>query len=186
MYLNLYQKYILELLAEYDGLLVRQLEALVKHFKEPHLYNINGYLEQLRRFDKIEIVPYRGEDTVILPYGRINEYMVTAFDIMLQFLDYLKDFERGDNTVLLRFYITADEKNEQEINIVPVEIGREDIIVQYVNGYAVNISDSADKISHPPSWIFVIQDNKQMSRITPDTDCSFVLAADSKVVFYER
>lgn len=60
MYLNLYQKYILELLAEYDGLLVRQLEALVKHFKEPHLYNINGYLEQLRRFDKIEIVPYRG------------------------------------------------------------------------------------------------------------------------------
>ena len=155
MYLNLYQKYILELLAEYDGLLVRQLEALVKHFKEPHLYNI-------------------------------NEYMVTAFDIMLQFLDYLKDFERGDNTVLLRFYITADEKNEQEINIVPVEIGREDIIVQYVNGYAVNISDSADKISHPPSWIFVIQDKKQMSRITPDTDCSFVLAADSKVVFYER
>ena len=51
---------------------------------------------------------------------------------------------------------------------------------------AVNISDSADKISHPPSWIFVIQDKKQMSRITPDTDCSFVLAADSKVVFYER
>ena len=48
MYLNLYQKYILELLAEYDGLLVRQLEALVKHFKEPHLYNINGYLEQDR------------------------------------------------------------------------------------------------------------------------------------------
>ena len=44
---------------------------------------------------------------------------------------------------------------------MPVEIGREDIIVQYVNGYAVNISDSADKISHPPSWIFVIQDKSK-------------------------
>ena len=40
MYLNLYQKYILELLNEYGGLLERQLEMLVKHFKEPHLYNI--------------------------------------------------------------------------------------------------------------------------------------------------
>ena len=42
MYLNLYQKYILELLAEYDGLLVRQLEALVKHFKEPHIRDRAG------------------------------------------------------------------------------------------------------------------------------------------------
>lgn len=186
MYLNIYQKYILDLLREYDGLTERQLEVLVKHFKEPHLYNINGYLEQLRRFDKIEIVPYRGEDTVILPGGRINEYMVRAFDIMIQFIDYLKDFKRGDNTVLLRFYIIADEKNEQEINIVPVEIGGEDIAVRYANEYAVNISESADKISHPPSWIFVIQDKKQMSRINPNTDYSFVLASESETVFYER
>ncbi|MCI8404429.1 MAG: hypothetical protein HFE49_05955 [Clostridia bacterium] len=186
MYLNLYQKYILELLAEYDGLPERQLEALVKHFKEPHLYNINGYLEQLRRFDKIEIVPYRGEDTVILLGGRINEYMVTAFDIMLQFIDYLKDFERGNNTVLLRFYVTADEKNEQEINIVPVEIGREDIAKQYADEYVVNISDSANALSHPPSWIFVIQDKKQISLINPDIDCSFVLETDGEIVFYER
>lgn len=186
MYLNLYQKYILDLLREYDGLTERQLEVLVKHFKEPHLYNISGYLEQLRRFDKVEIIPYRSEDTVILPGGSINEYMVTAFDIMLQFIDYLKDFERGDNTVLLRFYITADKDNEQEINIVPVEIGREDIVTKFADEYAVNISDSADKLSHPPSWIFVIQDKKQMSLINPDADSSFVLASDSETVFYER
>ena len=123
MYLNLYQKYILELLAEYDGLLVRQLEALVKHFKEPHLYNINGYLEQLRRFDKIEIVPYRGEDTVILPYGRINEYMVTAFDIMLQFLDYLKDFERGDKHSQSLQMLVHFRNVKHNIFVIQVHIG---------------------------------------------------------------
>ena len=186
MYINLYQKYILELLSEFDGLLVRQLAFMVRHFKEPRLQNIDGYLEQLRLFNRIEIVPYKGEDAVILPGGSINEYMVMAFDIMLQFIDYLKDFEKGDNTVLLRFYITADKDNEQEINIVPVEIGREYIVTKYADEYAVNISDSADKLSHPPSWIFVIQDKKQMNLINPDTDSSFVLASDRETVFYER
>lgn len=38
MYLNLYQKYILELLDEYGGLLKRQLEFMVKRFKEPYLH----------------------------------------------------------------------------------------------------------------------------------------------------
>lgn len=85
MYLNLYQKYILELLAEYDGLPERQLEALVKHFKEPHLYNINGYLKQLRIFNRIEIVPYKSEKAVILSGRSVNENMITAFDIMLNF-----------------------------------------------------------------------------------------------------
>lgn len=186
MYINLYQKYILELLSEYDGLLERQLEILVKHFKEPHLYNINGYLEQLRRFDRIEIVPYRGEDTVILPNGKINEDIVTAFDIMLQFLDYLKGFERGNNTVLLRFYITADKDNEQEINIVPVPKGKEDMAVDYAECYVVNIAKNADKISYPPSWIFVIQDKQQMPLINPKSDYSFVIMENGEPVFYEQ
>lgn len=186
MYLNLYQKYILELLEEYGGLLKHQLEALVKHFKEPHLYNIDGYLKQLWRFDKVEIVPYKGEDTVILTGGKINEDMITAFDIMLQFLDYLKGFEKGGNTVLLRFYITTDEKNEQEINIVPVERGKEDIAAQYAEEYSIDIAESADEISSPPSWIFVIQDKKQMFLIKSQADYSFAIVENGRLVFYER
>ncbi len=185
MYLNLYQKYILQLIREYDGLLKRQLEAMVKHFKEPHLYNIDGYLEQLRRFEKIKIVPYKGEDTVILPSGRINENMITAFDIMLKFLDYLEKFEAGINPVILRFYIKPNDNSEQEINIVPVEIGKENTLAQYAERYVVNIAEDADKISYPPSWIFIIQDKKQMSLIKPKADYSFVIVENGEPVFYE-
>ncbi len=185
MYLNLYQKYILELLNEYGGLLERQLEMLVKHFKEPHLYNIDGYLEQLRRFDKIEIVPYRGEDTVILPGGKINEDMVTAFDIMLKFKDYLVSFETANIPVILRFTINPNNKTEQEMNIVPVPKGKEDMAVHYAEWCVINIAENADKISYPPSWIFVIQDKRQIPLIKPKADYSFVIMENGEPVFYE-
>lgn len=110
MYLNLYQKYILELLTEYGGLLKRQLEVMVKHFKESHLYNIDGYLEQLRRFGRIEFADCKGECAVILPGREINEVVVTAFDIMLNFLDYLIGCEVGIEPVILRFYINPNGK----------------------------------------------------------------------------
>lgn len=185
MYLNLYQKYILQLLREYDGLLKRQLEAMVKHFKEPHLYNIDGYLEQLRRFEKIKIVPYKGEDTVILPSGRINENMITAFDIMLEFLNYLVKFEAGISPVILQFYIKPNDNSEREINIVPVGIGEENTAVHYAEYYVINIAEDADKISYPPSWIFVIQDKRQMPLIKPKTNYSFVIMENGEPVFYE-
>lgn len=117
MYLNLYQKYILELLTEYGGLLKRQLEVMVKHFKESHLYNIDGYLEQLRRFGRIEFADCKGECAVILPGREINEVVVTAFDIMLNFLDYLIGCEVGIEPVILRFYINPNGNSEREINI---------------------------------------------------------------------
>lgn len=185
MYLNLYQKYILGLLQEYGGLLKRQLEFMVKRFKEPHLYNINGYLEQLRQFDKIEIVPYKGEEAVILPDGKINEDMVTAFDIMLKFEEYLVSFERGDIPVILRFCINTDNSSEQEMNIAPVVRGKESMIENYAQYYVLNIADNADKISYPPSWIFVIQDKRQIPLIKPKTDYSFVIMENGEPVFYE-
>lgn len=186
MYLNLYQKYILELLSEFDGLLVRQLAFMVRRFKEPHLQNIDGYLEQLRIFNRIEIVPYKGEDAVILPGGSINENMVTAFDIMFKFSEYLVDFAMVYYPAILRFYINPDKNHDQEINIIPVETGKEDTAVNYAKMYITDIEKNAGKISYPPSFIFVIQDKRQMTLIKLNTDYSFVIMENDGLVFYGK
>lgn len=185
MYLNLYQKYILELLREYGGLLKRQLEMLVKHFKEPHLRNIDGYLEQLHRFEKIQFIGYMGEVAVVLKCGKPNKDMINAFDVMLNFKDYLIGFEKGIKPVTLRFYVDFNNKNEREINVVPVEVGKEKETAIYADNYVVITDDDADKISYPPLWIFVIQDKRQMSLIKAKTNFSFAVAENGKVEFYE-
>lgn len=186
MYLNLYQKYILELLRKCDGLLVRQLEFMVKYFKEPHLYNIDGYLKQLRIFNRIEIVPYKSEKAVILPGGSVNENMITAFDIMLKFSEYLIDFVAVYSSVTLRFYIKTDKKHNQEINIITVETGKEEVAVNYAEKYITNIEKNAGKISHPPSFIFEIQDKRQMNLIKLSADHSFVIMENGEPMFYEQ
>lgn len=186
MYLNLYQKYILELLREYGGILKRQLEMLVKHFKEPHLRNIDGYLEQLRRFEKIQFVGYMGEVAVVLKGGKPNKDMINAFDVMLNFKDYLIGFEKGFKPVILRFYVNFNNKNEREINVVPIKVGKEKEKAIYADNYVVITDDDADKISYPPLWIFVIQDKRQMSLIKAKTNFSFAVIENGNVEFYEN
>ena len=185
MYLNLYQKYILELLEEYSGLLKRQLEFMVKRFKEPYLRDINGYVHQLNRFEKIQCADYMGEEALILPGRKIDGNIIAAFDVMMEFSECLIHHELGNPPVLIRFFISPDGKREQELNIVPVPKGRESTAVHYAEWYVINLADNADKISYPPSWIFVIQDKQQMSLIKPKAEYSFVIIENGKPVFYE-
>ena len=132
----------------------------------------------------IEIVPYKGEDAVILPGGSINEYMITAFDIMFKFSECLVDFATVYYPAILRFYINPDKNHDQEINIIPVETGKEDTAVNYAKMYITDIEKNADKISYPPSFIFVIQDKRQMTLIKLNTDHSFVIMENGELVFY--
>lgn len=186
MYLNLYQKYILELLGEYGGLLKRQLEVLVKHFKEPHLRNIDGYLKQLHRFEEIQFVGYMDDVAVVLKGGKTDADMINSFDVMLSFTDYLIGFEKGIKPVALRFCVNFNGKNEREINVVPISIGKEKETAVYADNYAVSIDDDADKISYPPLWIFVLQDKRQMSMIKEKTNFSFAVIENGNVEFYEN
>lgn len=185
MYLNIYQKYILELLREYGGLLKRQLEFMVKRFKEPHLLNIDGYIYQLKRFERIYCTDYMGEEAVILPGREIDDNIIIAFDIMLQFSDYIAGHEKACSPVTMRFFISPDNNSMQEINIVPVAYDKEIEVVHYAEGYMIDIAENAEKISHPPAWIFLIHDKRQMKQITPKVEYSFVVMKNGKPVFYE-
>lgn len=185
MYLNLYQKYILELLEKYGGLLKCQLEFMVKCFKEPHLRDINGYVYQLKRFEKVRCIDYMGEEAVVLPGREVDGNIVAAFDIMLEFSDYLVRHEKGEMPVIIRFFINPDSKCEQEINIALVTEGKEADVTHYAERYVLDIVESADKISHPPAWIFLIQNIQQMKLMSAKAEYSFVIIENGKPVFYE-
>lgn len=66
-----------------------------------------------------------------------------------------------------------------------VEIGKENIAMHYVEQYAVNIAGDADEVSYPPSWMFLIQNKRQMALIRPKTEFSFVMIENGTPIFYE-
>ena len=104
---------------------------------------------------------------------------------MLNFLDYLIGCEVGIEPVILRFYINPNGNSEREINIMLVEMGKENIAMRYVEQYAVNIAEDADEVSYPPSWMFLIQNKRQMALIRPKTEFSFVMIENGTPIFYE-
>ena len=54
MYLNAYQKYVEELVNEYESLLISQLLKAVNSKFGIELPNINGYVEQMCYYDDYE------------------------------------------------------------------------------------------------------------------------------------
>ena len=57
--------------------------------------------------------------------------------------------------------------------------------MRYVEQYAVNIAEDADEVSYPPSWMFLIQNKRQMALIRPKTEFSFVMIENGTPIFYE-
>lgn len=182
MYLNLYQKYILELLEEYGGLLKRQLEFMVKRFKEPHLRDINGYVHQLDRFEKIQLTELAGEEAVILPGRRIDADIVRSVDIMLKFSGCLVHHNRGRPPVSLQFEINSDASASIEVNILPVDSGFEKEAVYLAEHYVTEFNDS--NLGQSPEWIFLLRDRAQMQYIRPNAEYSFAVMEENEPVFY--
>ena len=104
---------------------------------------------------------------------------------MLNFLDYLIGCEVGTEPVILRFYINPNGNSEREINIMFVEMGKENIAMRYVEQYVVNIAEDADEVSYLPSWMFLIQNKRQMALIRPKAEFSFVMIENGTPIFYE-
>lgn len=185
MYLNLYQKYILELLDEYGGLLKRQLEFMVKRFKEPYLRDINGYVYQLRRFEKVYCADYMGEEAVILPGREIDGNIIAAFDIMLEFAECLAVHSKGENAVSLQFCLKPDINTMQEVKVVSVMQGEEQKAITYAEEYISSLGNKDIQDGNYPLWIFHIQSKKQMKMLNTELDHSFAIIKKRKVFFYK-
>lgn len=56
---------------------------------------------------------------------------------------------------------------------------------KFRNVDAVNIAEDADEVSYPPSWMFLIQNKRQMALIRPKAEFSFVMIENGTPIFYE-
>lgn len=184
VYLNLYQKYILEQLQKYGGLLTRQLEFMTKRFVEPYLLNVDGYLRQLRWFNRIEFTEYMGEEAVMLPGQCIDADIISSVDVMLKFAEYIVRHDRGCPPVSIRFFINTELKLTQEVNILPVERGREREAEYYAENYITELQPKDKQAGQLPEWIFLLKDKEQMRLIQPNAEYSFAVMEENKPVFY--
>ena len=182
MYLNLYQKYILEQLEKYGCLYKRQLEFLTKFFVEEHLPNIDGYVAQLRRFNMVNTDIYMGEPLVSLPQRSVNENVLTAMDVMIEFAEHISHYERGHGYVDLRFYIRLDD-GEREINICSLTRDNVNALMSFVEEYMSVCAGKSD--SEQVMWIFVVTDHSLINGISCEAEHSFAIKERGKVEFYE-
>lgn len=183
MYLNLYQKYMLELLGEYGGMPKRQLEFMTKFFVEKHLRDVNGYVAQLAMFRKVTITNFGGEEIVTLPGHYADDDVIASVDIMLEFAKHITFHKRGRDPIAVQFYIAAGESETKEINICPVHRGMERSMAEYAEGYAKDLDEPVNGKS--TSWVFLIDSKSQIKLIKPDVSYSFAMKTDKEIVFYD-
>lgn len=185
MYLNLYQKYMLGLLAEYGGLLKRQIEFMTKYFVENHLFNVNGYVAQMARFGEVIITEHNGEEAVTLPGREVEDDIVSAMDVMIEFAEVVSFHQRGNYPIAIQFYNEPENDDTQEYNIYPVTKGYEDTAARFSENYVTETNNIA-AYKKPPIWIFLVTDKEQMELLQPDVEYSFAIIEDGKVEFYEH
>lgn len=177
MFLNVYQRYISELIDEYHSLLKRQLLILVNRRFGSHLPNLDGYLGQMCRFGDVSVIPY-GSDAVVLPKGSEPDYtIIRSMEVMLQFLQHIVRHGRGKGEVSIRFSVTTPEA-EKEICIIPVQSGLERQAAAWVG----------DRFTRFPSQmvIFLLDSKEQMQCISVDCSHRFAVVTEGGVAFYKK
>ena len=180
----MYQKYILGLLDEYDGLLKRQLEFMTKFFVESHLRNIDGYLEQLKMLGRI-VTSGKGDNQIITLPGRAAETdVIEAVDVMLEFAEGIKSYRRGHYPIAVQFYLETDDASVKEVNVYPIRLGTERDAVSFTERITAKRLDQENERSNV-SWIFLVCRVSQMRLINPDIEYLFAMRADCGIKLYE-
>lgn len=173
MYVNLCQRYILDLLYEYDALTKNQIEFMTMQHFENHLRNIDGYLEQLHRFGKVNYI----NDIVVLDGREPNDDMIAAFNLVVEFGDIMVSHKKGIPPVAIEIVITATKKNKRLLNIIPVNFGFEKEITYFANKHYDNeLGDSA---------VFMLKSEKQMQLVRPNCRYSYALCKNGDVQLFE-
>ena len=131
MYLNIFQKYIDELLTTFGPLLKRQLLVMVNHKFNTKFYTIDGYVWQMCSFADYE--EYEAANNVVVAKkGTEPDYdIIRSFDVMLEFAGDITEFRRGDYPVSICFYAET-KSHTKEISIIPVREGTENGLCEFI------------------------------------------------------
>lgn len=181
MYLNPYQKYIMELLIEYGSLMQRQLLKLVNAKFKVLLPNIDRYIEQLCKFGDCE---KNGDgDDAIISIRSVDENkaepnydIIRSVDVLIAFLPKVIWHRKSRSFVAVRFFIST-YKHDKAVSVIPVKEGFEKEIESFTED---NFTYASSEIV-----IFLLEDSKQMKKINPGCYHRFAIIGKEGVTFYK-
>lgn len=177
MYLNAYQKYMEELLDEYDSLLLSQLLKAVNNKFGAKLQGIDDYAKQMCRYGDYKMTAY-GTQYILLRKGGEPDYdIIRSFDVMLSFLPQIVWHRRGRDPISMRFFVSTLE-HDREISVIPVQQGKERMITEYASD---KFDDEKCEVV-----IFLLEIKEQMQRIKPNCNYRYALITKNGVAFYKK
>ena len=177
MYLNAYQKYMEELLDEYDSLLLSQLLKAVNNKFGAKLQGIDDYAKQMCHYGDYKMTAY-GTQYILLRIGGEPDYdMIRSFDIMLSFLPQVVWHRRGRDPISMRFFVSTLE-HDREISVIPVQQGKERMITEYASD---KFDDEKCEVV-----IFLLEIREQMQQIKPNCSYRYALITKTGVAFYKK
>lgn len=176
MYINRYQKYMLELLDEYGCLKKSQLAFTVINNVENRLKHVDGYLSQLHRFDRVHMAPCGEDYYVSLPGIEPDYHVIQAFDVLMEFNEQLVSHERGKSPVAIRLYLQTGLEKVRDVYVIPVDYGNEKILEEFAQE---NFSEGNGFV------IFLVFSKQQMNEISPECDYSFAIKNGEEIIFFD-
>ena len=175
MYLNVFQKYMKELIDEYGTLLKRQLLVMVNSHIGSQLPNIDRYVFQMCQFGHFETGWIVDEEYVGYEGAEPDFDVIRSVDVMIAFLPNVKEHRRSREPVCIRFFAGVNN-NEKEIGIIPVKYGTEKKVSDFAND---KTGDGKCEVV-----IFLLEDKQQMKQIHTDRNCKFAVIGKKGVEFY--
>ena len=181
MYLNPYQKYIMELLVEYGTLMQRQILKLVNANFKISLPNIDRYVEQLCKFGDCE-KNGEGDDAIISIRSadgnptEPNYDIIRSIDVLIAFLPKVIWHRRSRGFVSVHFFIST-YKHDKAVSVVPVREGFEKEIESFIED---NFTYANSEIV-----IFLLEDSKQMKKLNPGCYHRFAVIGKEGITFYK-
>ena len=177
MYLNAYQRYVEELICEYESLLLSQLLYAVNFKFGIELPSIEDYARQMCYYGDYKMLAYGGDYILHVKGGEPNYDMIRSFDVVLSFLPQVIWHRKSREPVSIRFFVSTIE-HDREISIIPVQQGKERMLTRY--------ADDKFEDQKCEGVIFLLETKEQMKLISSTCNYRFALITKGGVVFYKK
>ena len=175
--MNSCQKYIAELIDEYDSLLERQIMTMINHKFNVNLTTIEGYVSQMCQFGDYIKIPYREDNIICMKSVEPDYEIIRSFEVMLAFLPRVIWHRRSREFISIRFFVNT-LKHDKEVSVIPVKGGMEKALGKYAEDKIGNVKCEV--------VIFLLEQKEQMQLIESDCCCKFAVIEKDGVVFYKK
>lgn len=177
MYLNAYQRYVEELLNEYESLLISQLLRAVNSKFQIELPNIDDYVKQMCHYGDYFKTPYGRDHILCIKGGEPNYDMIRSFEVMLSFMPQVIWHRKSRSPISMRFFVSTLE-HDREISVIPVQQGNEKLLSEYADDKFEN--EKCEVV------IFLLETKEQMKLIKSNCNYRYAFITKDGAVFFKK